>query len=116
MDQIGFPATAWNNGARHRTGAGYGLKISSQDRDTYFERDWNTVTLQLIGERTSRIAEPNVAKDSFWDGTCRELIAAEIGRWFIENGFDRWTRGAPPRFRMRLLARREFEVRPDRGG
>ena len=116
MDQSSFPATAWNNGARHRTGAGYGLKISSEDRDRYFERDWNTVTLRLVGERTSRVAEANVAKSSFWDGTCRELIAAEIGRWFIENGFDRWTRGTPPRFRMRPLTQREFEVRPGHRG
>ena len=116
MDQSSFPATAWNNGAWHRTGAGYGLKISSKDRDRYFERDWSTVTLRLLGEQTSRVAEANVAKSSFWDGTCRELIAAEIGRWFIENGFDGWIRGTPPRFRMRPLTQREFEVRPGHRG
>ena len=108
-----FPATAWTNGARSRTGAGYDLRISAEDRDKHFERRWNTVTLRMIGERTTRVAEANVDKTSFWDGTCRELINAEIGQWFIENGFDRWTHGIPPRFRMRALAQREFDVRPD---
>ena len=106
----GFTATAWNNGSWSRTGAGYGLKITSEDRDRHFDRDWNAVTLHLMGERTSRVAEANLAKDSFWDAKCRELIKVEIGQWFSENGFDRWTRGDPPRFRMRPLGRSEFEV------
>lgn len=106
----GFTATAWNNGSWSRTGAGYGLKISSEDRDRHVDRDWAAVTLHLIGERTSRVAEANVAKGSFWDGTCRLFIKVEIGQWFIDNGLDRWTRGAPPRFRMRPLGQREFAV------
>ena len=114
MNPNRFEATAWNNGAWYETGAGYGLKISADDRDKYFDRDWDTVTLRLIGERTSRIAEANVAKDSFWGPHCRELIQLEIGQWFIENGFRRWPRNAPPRFRMVHVAGLEFEVRPDR--
>ena len=114
MDPRNFEATAWNNGAWHETGAGYGLKISAGDRDRYFDKDWDTVTLRLIGEETSRIAEANVAKHSFWGPKCRELIKLEIGQWFIENGFGRWTRHALPRFRMVRIAGREFEVRPDR--
>lgn len=114
MARNGFEATAWNNGDWHDTGAGYGLKISAADRDRHFERDWDTVTLRLVGERTSRIAEANVAKDSFWAPECRELIKLEIGQWLIENGFRRWTRNAPPRFRMLPVDHRNFEVRPDR--
>ena len=114
MNSNSFRATAWNNGDWRDTGAGYGLKISAEDRDRHFERDWDTVTLRLVGERTSRLAEANVAKASFWGAQCRELIKLEIGRWLIENGFRRWPRNAPPRFRMRLIDRREFEVRPDR--
>ena len=114
MDPSCFLATAWNNGAWSRTGAGYGLKISAEDRDRYFDRDWNAVTLRLTGEATSRTAEANVAKSSFWDKTCREMIKTEIGQWFIENGFARWPRGTPPRFLILCLADREFEVRPHR--
>ena len=114
MDPNGFRATAWNNGAWRDTGAGYGLKISAEDRDRHFERDWDTVTLRLLGEQTNRVAEANVAKASFWGSQCRELIKLEIGQWLIENGCCRWPLNAPPRFRMRPLADREFEVRPDR--
>ena len=114
MGQSSFLATAWNNGAWNRTGSGYGLKISVEDRDWYFQRCWNTVTLRLIGDRTSRTADANVAKSSFWDQTCRELITTEIGQWFIENGFGRWLRGTPPRFRIVPLAEHEFEARPYR--
>ena len=113
MNPSGFLTTAWNNGGWNRSGAGYGLKISVADRDRHFDRGWNTVTLRLIGARTSRAAEANVAKPSFWSPICRELIKAEIGRWFIENGFARWPRGTPPRFWMVPLAERKFEVRPE---
>ena len=114
MNPNSFEATAWNNGAWHETGAGYGLKISADDRDRNFGRDWDTVTLRLIGERTSRIVQANIAKDSFWGPQCRELIKLDIGQWLIENGFRRWTLNAPPRFVMLPLADREFEVRPGR--
>ena len=112
MDPNSFRATAWNNGDWRDTGAGYGLKISAEDRDRHFERNWSAVTLRLIGGRTSRVAEANVAKASFWSPQCRELIKLEIGQWLIENGFRRWLLNAPPRFRMRHVASREFEVRP----
>lgn len=114
MDSNSFEAKAWNNGDWHDTGAGYGLKVSVEDRDRFFERDWRTVTLRLLGERTSRVAVANVDKASFWGTSCRELIKLEIGQWLIENGFRRWPLNAPPRFRMLLVAIAEFEVRPDR--
>ena len=114
MDPISFVASAWNNGDWNRTGAGYGLKVSIEDRDRYFQKDWPNVTLRLIGERTRRTAQANTAKSSFWDPNCRELIQTEIGQWFIENGFSRWPHGAPPRFRFVPLSERQFEVRPHR--
>ena len=114
MDPDSFNAIAWNNGDWRDTGAGYGLKISAEDRDKYFDRSWGTVTLRLVGERTSRIAEANVAKNSFWGPKCRELIKLEIGQWFVENGFRRWAFNAPPRFRMIHITRHEFEIRPVR--
>ena len=114
MDTYSFRAKAWNNGDWRGTGAGYGLKISVEDRDRHFRRDWETVSLRLVGDRTSRVAEANVAKASFWGPQCRELIKREIGQWLIENGFRRWPRDAPPRFRMSPAAGNKFEVRLDR--
>jgi|HubBroStandDraft_1064217.scaffolds.fasta_scaffold3690907_1 hypothetical protein len=39
--------TAWSNGKFHLSGAGYGFKVSIQDRDRYFNRTWKEVTLVL---------------------------------------------------------------------
>ena len=110
MTREAFIATAWNNGCPKDSGAGYGLKISIADRDRFFMKGWQTVTLRLIAGGTPRIAEVNCVKESFWNDTCRELIGKEIGRWFIDNGFAPWPRGAPPRFRVSPVAERLLEV------
>ena len=113
MPPSSFIATGWNNDRWSPTGAGYGLRIPIEDRDKYFERDWSTVSLRLVGERTSRTAEANVDKASFWSDDCRELVKIDIGQWFIENGYARWSRDTPPRFWMLSVADRDFEVRPE---
>lgn len=112
MTSKSFVATAWNNGNPSESGAGFGFKVGIADRDRFFEKSWPTVTLQLAAGRQARTTEVNCAKDSFWNGTCRELIGKEIGRWFIDNGFAPWTKGRPPRFRIRPVAARVFEVTP----
>ena len=112
MTRESFIATAWTNGNPSGSGAGYGLKISVADRDRFFDRGWQSVTIRLSAQATTRIAEANCAKESFWNGTCRELISKEIGRWFFANGFAPWPRGAPPRFRISPVAARVFDVTP----
>ena len=112
MTSESFVATAWNNGNASDSGAGYGLKIGITDRDRFFQRGWRTVTLRLAAGEDTRIAEVSCAKDSFWNGTCRDLIGKEIGRWFIDNGVVPWPRGKPPRFRMRPVESGVFEVTP----
>ena len=87
--------TAWNDGKKYPTGAGYGLKIDAADRDRYFQREWKTVTLVLEGQGAP--VEVNVDKPSFWNKTCRELISAEVGRWLIKNGLVPWPKGRPPK-------------------
>lgn len=41
------------------------LKIPATDRDDDLKSDWNTVTLQVVGERMNRLAKANVARKSF---------------------------------------------------
>ena len=106
-----FVAKAWSNGQRSSSGAGYGLRISVADRDRFFERAWRSVTLRLEAGEATIVAEVNCAKASFWDGTCRELIGKEIGRWFIDNGFAPWPSRQPPGFRMVPIGSRTFRVR-----
>ena len=114
MRQKGFVAGAWKNGRQGKalTEMGYGLKVSIADRDTFFDRSWKTVRLNLIGPVNSRMAEANIDKDSFWDGTCRELISKDIREWFLDNGFAPWRKGCPPQFWLTPTSEREFKVRP----
>jgi hypothetical protein len=63
-----FIATTWNNSHYHASGAGYGIKISQDNRDRFFNRDWQTAILHLNGY--DHPVEVNVAKASFWNRTC----------------------------------------------
>lgn len=78
--------TAWNNGSHISTGAGYGLKLDG----------------------SSVIVSINVAKASFWDTTCRELINAEIGRWLIRNNLAPWAKGIPPKLTLLHVGSNRF--------
>jgi len=84
-------ATAWSNGSPISSGAGYGLKISREDRDHFFDRSWKEILLQLPGQ--DPVAVP--VSGSFWR-SCTELRSASIGRWLILNDLAPWTRGEPP--------------------
>ncbi len=103
--------TAWNNGKNHPTGAGYGLKVSIKDRDRHFNRAWQTVLIQLPTGDLFETVEVNVAKDSFWGPTCRELISGEIGRWLLSRQFAPWPNGTPPRFEVEPLDGPRFQVK-----
>jgi len=50
--------TAWNNGRHHATGAGYGFKISVEDRDANFKKSWKAVFVSLPG--SSREVEVSI--------------------------------------------------------
>lgn len=95
---------AWNNGSY--TLDGNGLKITAQDRDAFFRREWKTIWLQLAGE--SEPVEINVAKDSFWNETCRELISVRIGKWLLKNKLAPWRKGSPPVLTLKQLEGKRF--------
>jgi len=100
--------TAWNNGARHESGAGYGVKMSPGDRDLYLSRDWNSVILELEG-----VPDPitvNIGKRSFWEGDCPELIKKEIGLWLRSNGKAPWPKRHPPKFSMEPISGNQFFI------
>ena len=105
---MSFLAKTWNNGKHHLTGAGYGLKISLENRDRFFNRNWQTVILHLQGYH--RPIEVNVAKASFWNRTCRELIKKDIGIWLYQNDKAPWTSGQPHEVKIKLIGDREFNV------
>ncbi len=74
--------TAWNNGNHNPSGAGYGLKLISEDRDKYFKKEWAVISLKL--DNRPEPIEININKKSFWNN-CRDLISKEIGVWLLSN-------------------------------
>ncbi len=102
--------TAWNNGARHPTGGGYGLKVDPVDRDREFRRTWQRAIVQLPGKGGMIEIEVNVAKKSFWSSRCQELISKRIGRWLIDEGYAPWPEGRPPRFKVERISEKRFRV------
>jgi hypothetical protein len=103
-----FIAKTWNNGHRHASGAGYGIKITLQDREQFFNRSWHIVNLNLSGNANP--IEVNVAKPSFWNRTCGELISQEIGLWLQRNNAETWPPRRPHQVRMTVMGEREFKV------
>ncbi len=99
---------AWNNGDYHQDGNGYGIKITSRDRDQYFDASWKKIILELDGE--NKLVEVNISKKCFWIETCRELISKEIGKWLIKNRLSPWPIGKPPVLEMVQMSERHFRL------
>lgn len=103
--------SAWNDGKHLPTGAGYGLKIPIPDRDRYFRRSRSSVVVELPKDGGGFVAhEFNVAKDSFWNSTCHELIGREIGKWLIGRGLAPWPKRERPRLAVEVVGDGRFRV------
>lgn len=100
--------TVWNNGAHNTSGAGYGLRILIEDRDSYFQTDWEHVILELEGD--PQLLVVNVNKKSFWGPVCRELISKDIGIWLRQNDLAPWPKRRPPKLDMQPTGDRRFKV------
>lgn len=95
----------WNSGRHEKTGAGYGVKINRQDRDSFFRKEWKSVVVLLPDGKQVEI---NIDKPSFWNDTCRELISKEIGSWLRSEGLAPWPKGKPPRFELKEAGEAKF--------
>jgi len=104
-----FTVTAWNNGSPSKTGSGYGLKISINDRDNYFKKSKKSAILHLSGK--SGTISINTDKPSFWSPICRELISKDVGEWLISNKLGKWSKGNPPKLTLVSLGNNEFRLK-----
>jgi hypothetical protein len=97
--------TAWSNGSPRSSGAGYGLRVSSADRDRYFEPGWDRVDVDLgmYGHAVIRLSR------SLW-ATCTELRSAAIGRWLLGHHLAPWPAGAPPVLTLGHLGGNAFRL------
>jgi len=102
--------TAWNNGSHHSTGAGYGIRLSPEDRDLYFSHAWDHVVVDLVDSGHAAIS----LSDSFW-ARCTELRSADVGRWLISQRLAPWPKGSPPTLLLAHLGGNAFRLaRSDR--
>ena len=86
----------WSNGSPNtQTGAGYGIRISRQDRERCFHRDWKVVIVDLDGQEEVAI---NVSP-SFWR-SCVELRSKQMGAWMLREGLSPWPTGHPPELEL----------------
>ena len=99
--------TAW------RGNSAYGFKVSQQDRDQCFSRDWKCIYLLLPGENEAFAV--NIDKPSFWNDTCRELIHKRIKEWLTVHGYIPWQKGHPPKFEMRCMEDNYFTIHTIQG-
>lgn len=84
--------SGWRKGNPNtKTGARYGIRLNLGDRDKYFKKEWDSVTIELDKRR---IVKVNLSS-SFWRD-CIELRSKWIGKWMIENKVAPWTKYTPP--------------------
>jgi hypothetical protein len=105
---------AWNSGAHNRNGNGYGFKVNPADRDAFFKKEWDTITLEIDGEE-----EPvtvTIDKEGFWAEESRELMSDALGKWLHRNGMAPWPRMNAPTFEIDVLEDNHFSVRKVRKG
>jgi hypothetical protein len=97
--------TVGNNGRWNQSGAGYGIKLKSADRDRYFDRTWTDVAVGIEGLGSADVK----LSASFW-AHYRELRSIHISTWMRANGFASWPNGNPPSFQLRRHGGRRFKL------
>ncbi len=100
--------SAWRNSTSHSDGNGYGFRIPFETRNRLFEREWDYVELYLEGENDFFLA--NIKKKTFWNKGCGEIISKRIGKWIMKQGYDKWERGNPPKFKIENKGQRKFFI------
>ena len=97
----------------NESGAGYGIRISRDDRERYFDREWKAVTVDLDGQEEVAV---NLSP-SFWR-SCIELRSKKIGAWMRREGLAPWPTGEPPELELQAQGEARFALhrwpRPDR--
>lgn len=104
---------AWNNGAHSRNGKGYGFRVSPEDRDVFFKKEWASILLEMDGE-----PQPEEVKldEAFWSEEGCELMSQALGRWLRRNGLAPWVRGNPPSVVLEPVEENRFRVEKPKTG
>lgn len=96
--------TTWNSGSLKESGAGYGVRIPKDCRETYFDCDWNLVILHI--EDTTVEIKLNA---TFWSA-CNELRSKEIGNYLKKQGMAKWGKSKPHVLELISCGDRAFKL------
>lgn len=96
--------TTWNNGSFNITGAGYGIMIHKEFRDTQFDPKWDSILLHIEDKKVSIKLNP-----TFWS-TCNELRSKEIGSYLIKRRLGKWEKGQPHILELLFIGQNEFRL------
>ncbi len=88
-----------------KTGAGYGIRLNLNDRDKFFNRNWDFVRIELD---KGKIIKVNLS-NSFWRD-CIELRSKWIGKWMVEKVVAPWPKFNPPKLRLEPIKERIFKL------
>jgi hypothetical protein len=106
--EVFMVVTAWNNGAHSRNGNGYGFRLHPADRDTFFNKEWTSIVLEVEGQGDA--VEVKIDDAGLWAETPGTIPCAEVGRWLRHNGLAPWSRGNPPVFLLEPVQDNRFRV------
>jgi hypothetical protein len=101
--------TGWKNGRHGRTGVGYGFRLSREDRDQHFKREWQTVTIEVPHGGRFITIEASIDSQSFWEECC-ELRDKEIRQWMYRERHAPWPDREPPKFQVTAMGNGRFRV------
>ena len=96
-------ATVWTNGSSE-----LGLKISAQDRDQFFKKEWAYVILELEG--VPYPVDVDVSKPSFWRWQYAQLVNRDLGDWLTANGLSHWPPRKPPKLTLEPTGIQRFRL------
>jgi hypothetical protein len=99
--------TAWNIGTHNRNGSGYGFRVKNADRDTYFQKEWKSIFLEI---EESESVEVVINPEKFWSINGYELVSTAIGKWLRKNGLAPWPHSNPPTFEVEQLKDNHFKI------
>ncbi len=95
----------WNNGSpNNKTCAGYGIRLTKEDRDKFFKKSWKTISLQLGDESVVNVSLSN----SFWEDCI--VRNAKIGKWMRNNKIAPWEKNNPPSLTLDSIGNRKFRL------
>jgi len=89
--------SAWKGGT-------YGIYVGKANAAKYFKKKWNNVLVVIDGSFYCFILSR-----TFWK-KCPEIRGRPIGDWLSRNGNASWQKGHPPKFDLRPLGGRRFEL------